>query len=128
MGRPNTTGLKWNEPGYQTAWDALNRDKRKKYYGRYYPKAQRKYQRRRYWLDKYVTARGCDDCGYNQSAVALDWDHRVREDKSFNIGNRVPGASLKKIFNEIRKCDLLCANCHRIKTYEENIERRISRQ
>lgn len=119
MGRKNTTGLNWQEKGYQTKWDRLNPEKRKEYYERSYPKQQKKYQRRRYWLDKYTTAKGCSRCGYNENAVALDWDHVDPSQKSFSVGSRVPGAKLTTLFSEIRKCIILCANCHRIKTHEE---------
>lgn len=75
-------------------------------------------KRRARWLNKYKVARGCDLCGYNKHPVALDWDHLVREDKEFMPSARFLLCSLKRIFKEIRKCRLLCSNCHRIETYE----------
>lgn len=59
---------------------------------------------------------GCMDCGYNDNPVALDFDHRNPDEKLFAIGagrNR----SLDTLFLEMAKCDVRCANCHRIKTY-----------
>ena len=58
---------------------------------------------------------GCMDCGFNGHPAALDFDHRVGTDKCKNIGGmlRYPWA---KILTEISKCDLVCANCHRIRT------------
>ena len=62
---------------------------------------------------------GCIDCGYNVNPAALEFDH-VKE-KSFNISD---GAfkSWYEVFEEIAKCELRCANCHRIKTVERYTE------
>jgi hypothetical protein len=69
-----------------------------------------------YWINKYKVARGCDLCGFNKHGVAMDWDHLDRTAKEFTPSSSRLGLSLKRIFNEIRKCRLLCANCHRIET------------
>jgi hypothetical protein len=47
----------------------------------------------------------------------LDFDHRPDEVKLFTIGENV-GVSLKRLWAEIGKCDVRCANCHRIITEE----------
>lgn len=78
-----------------------------------------RYLRRRRWLNTYKKLRGCDSCGYNEHAVALDFDHIEPIQKKFNISHRLCNATLKSLFREIRKCRLLCANCHRVKTLEE---------
>ena len=54
----------------------------------------------------------CMDCGNRYPAVCMDFDHR--EDKKFNIG----GSSVSKetLIKEIAKCDVVCANCHRLRT------------
>jgi len=59
----------------------------------------------------------CSDCGYlgKNYPQVLDFDHR--KDKKFNIGNCLSHTtSLKRVIEEIAKCDLVCANCHRIRT------------
>lgn len=58
-------------------------------------------------------ARGCADCGYAQHPAALDFDHL--SNKSFAIAQ---GRDRKwtLILEEIAKCDVVCANCHRIRT------------
>ena len=60
----------------------------------------------------------CADCGYKFHPVAMDFDHRVHTDKIKNIGTMmVKNWSLDRIKTEIEKCDIVCANCHRIRTY-----------
>lgn len=44
----------------------------------------------------------------------MDFDH-VRGEKAFSIAVRYVH-SLDKLFAEIEKCDIVCANCHRIRT------------
>ena len=57
----------------------------------------------------------CVDCYKQFPPVCMDFDH-VRGRKKFNI-SRVPMiGSLNKFLKEIVKCDLVCANCHRIRT------------
>lgn len=57
-------------------------------------------------------ARGCKDCGYCGHPDALEFDHL--RDKKFTIaeGRR----NVDKLLEEIEKCEVVCANCHRIRT------------
>lgn len=57
----------------------------------------------------------CADCGVRYPHFVMDFDHRPNEAKSFLLGN----ARCRKIADieaEIRKCDVVCANCHRFRT------------
>jgi hypothetical protein len=60
--------------------------------------------------------RGCADCGYNTHAAALHFDHLPGFDKLFGIGNS-GNRTWESILQEIDKCDVVCANCHAIRTY-----------
>lgn len=75
--------------------------------------------RRQYWINKYKCGKGCELCGYNAHGVALDFDHLDRAKKNFNPSSQSMTHNLKRLFDEIRKCRILCANCHRIHTFEE---------
>ena len=66
---------------------------------------------------------GCMDCGYNLSAVALDFDHRVGEVKLFTL-SMYNSKSWDNILREIAKCDVVCANCHRIRTNQRGQHRK----
>ncbi len=67
-------------------------------------------------IRQYKLERGCADCGYNAHAAALDFDH-VRGIKLFNL-NRVACRSWEAIWEEVEKCEVVCANCHRVRTQE----------
>lgn len=74
--------------------------------------------RRRHWINLYKIARGCDICGYNREAVALHFDHIDSSQKKRAVAHMISG-SLKNLIAEIRKCRMLCANCHYIETDKE---------
>ena len=51
-------------------------------------------------------------CGGNHPAC-LQFHHRDKSEKSFNVADRASRASSKeRLFDEIKKCDVLCVNCH----------------
>lgn len=58
----------------------------------------------------------CIDCGYNDHIVAFDFDHKDPSQKSFKISGTYiyRWSELQK---ELDKCELRCANCHRIRHY-----------
>jgi len=56
------------------------------------------------------------DCGKRWHFCAMDFDH-VRGKKLFEI-NDASCRALQKVKDEIAKCDVVCANCHRIRTYQ----------
>ena len=60
----------------------------------------------------------CADCGVQYPYCAMQFDH-VRGTKDFDV-SRGParGFSIKRIQAEIEKCDVVCANCHAIRTHE----------
>jgi hypothetical protein len=56
----------------------------------------------------------CEDCGKTFPPECMQFDH-VRGDKLFEIGRSVCIA-LHRVLTEVKKCDLVCANCHAIRT------------
>lgn len=55
---------------------------------------------------------GCSKCG-NKDIRVIQFHHRNPKEKIFNINAyEVPKHSWEEIIEEIKKCDLLCANCH----------------
>lgn len=54
----------------------------------------------------------CMICGYTKSSEALEFHHRSGK-KDFGISEKGMTRSWAKIQTELKKCILLCANCHR---------------
>ena len=66
-------------------------------------------------INAYKLERGCADCGYNAHPAALDFDHLPGAKKCFTIGSDAI-RNRERIWAEIAKCEVVCANCHRIRT------------
>jgi len=81
-----------------------------------YRRSRVAYYREFVWRHKRLC--GCAKCG-NKDPRVLDYDHIDGKDKIENI-SRMAGqtTSMKSLKVEIRKCQVMCANCHRIKTFE----------
>jgi hypothetical protein len=55
----------------------------------------------------------CMDCGKSFDPVCMDFDHRPGTQKSCDQMLHVP---LSKLKEEMAKCDVVCACCHRLRT------------
>lgn len=55
----------------------------------------------------------CSICGYNKCVEALEFHHRDNLEKKFSIANARFKKFNEKTKEELDKCDVLCANCHR---------------
>ena len=61
----------------------------------------------------------CTDCRQPFPYYILDFDHRPGVDKRFEIAKVKRGNyKWETILQEIAKCDLVCANCHRRRTWQ----------
>ena len=92
------------------------------YYKSHIPQVKERMQKRVELLqDKfftYLSKHPCVDCG-EDNIVVLDFDHQ--ENKIMEISKMVHRGFLwKKVLLEIKKCEIRCANCHRIKTMKLN--------
>jgi hypothetical protein len=94
---------------------------RKKYNGsrKNRTKKQRNDARRRAEGRAYVDSfkdKPCADCGRRFPSVAMDLDH-VRGSKNRNVASLVGSAyRLELIVAELKKCEVVCACCHRVRT------------
>ncbi|HEV2755722.1 MAG TPA: hypothetical protein VG318_08090 [Actinomycetota bacterium] len=84
---------------------------------RYIERSQRRKQE--LWAERtqllldYFVDHPCTDCG-ETDPVVLEFDHL--RDKRFNIGPKLATHAWEDILDEIAKCDVVCANCHRRRT------------
>jgi hypothetical protein len=65
------------------------------------------------FLIKFFETNPCADCG-EADPIVLEFDHL--RDKSFDIGPALSRRSWQSILAEMRKCEVVCANCHRRRT------------
>jgi hypothetical protein len=69
---------------------------------------------------EYLHDKACAICGVNDVRV-LEFDHIDPTKKSFGIAKALTYTfSWERILNEVSKCQILCANCHKIKTASES--------
>ena len=79
--------------------------------------------------DWYASVRNgpCVDCGNRFPPECMDFDHRPGEIKLFDLSHgmrRARGTALA----EIAKCDLVCSNCHRIRTAARKRQKLLPRE
>lgn len=62
----------------------------------------------------------CADCGGKFPSVCMDFDH-VRGEKKAGVSQMVAQSwSMEVLLEELAKCDLVCSNCHRIRTHKDD--------
>lgn len=101
-------------------WRERNKEKMRAYRRVWYKKnkehAKKKiYERRKEiqrWFRGYKATLHCIQCGEDHPAC-LVFHHRDLNEKDFSIAHMLTGYGKKRILEEIAKCDVLCANCHR---------------
>ena len=74
--------------------------------------------RKNHFINEYKLTHPCIKCG-EEDPMVLEFDHRDRGTKSFNIAHGAARKSLRLIEEEMAKCDVMCANCHRRKTAKQ---------
>ena len=90
----------------------------KEAYDRTYKKQLIRMERNMRFIKRVKTMFGCSVCGYNKSSVALHFDHVDTNTKCREI-SRMYSANVQTLKNEMRKCQILCANCHAERTQEQ---------
>ena len=86
----------------------------------YYSLKNKKYREQyRNWLNEIKLGLSCVECGESHVAT-LDFHHKAGSKKDFNIArSRSLGQDKTVTLNEIKKCVVLCANCHRKLHYKK---------
>ena len=98
--------------------------RRKHYYANKQPYLERS-QAKKLELARYISnlkaSTPCKDCGVSYPPFVMEFDHRGGETKLNNVSRLTHYGSRKKIDAEIAKCDIVCANCHRIRTHKRRL-------
>lgn len=58
----------------------------------------------------------CADCGGRFPPECMDFDHLPEFEKSAEIGDLLKNGRINDLKVELQKCEVVCANCHRIRT------------
>lgn len=66
---------------------------------------------------EYKESKGCFDCGGTFPHYVLEFDHKPEFEKSDVVYRVLVSEGVEKAWEEIAKCDVVCANCHKIRTY-----------
>jgi len=109
------------------AWRAANPEREKEIERRAYEKnkaaiLKRSAHYRRRQVAKLVAqfkeGRPCTDCRQVFPPCVMDFDHRPGVIKCFDLkGQNMSRYALARVMEEIAKCDLVCSNCHRLRTW-----------
>lgn len=71
----------------------------------------------------------CAGCGGTFEPYQMDFDHREPGEKSFNVtAGRAMLMPRDRLLEEIAKCDIVCANCHALRTYAYQSARAVTRR
>ena len=84
--------------------------------------SRKRWAERQQFIAEYKLEKGCMDCGYRLHPHALDFDHREGVDKCFEVSHY--SGRVQNLLPEIEKCDVVCANCHRIRTHNRRSKQR----
>jgi hypothetical protein len=99
---------------YHADWYVTNKEKQK-------ARIKDNKRKKTEWLESYKKTLKCAECSENRWFV-LEFHHTDPSQKEFPIAHmNAKGASIKRTLKEIAKCEVLCANCHRARHYNEKI-------
>jgi hypothetical protein len=70
------------------------------------------------WMDSLKEGKPCADCGQTYPAYVMEWDHLPGAAKTMVLSDaRRAAHSKERILAELQNCELVCANCHRERTF-----------
>ena len=72
------------------------------------------------WLRSLKVGRPCSDCGRTFDPQVMQWDHLPGSVKIGDISAAFWGRPDEEVRREIAKCELVCTNCHTIRTFRRN--------
>lgn len=86
---------------------------------------KQKYKEERRNFIQKIKNTPCMDCKRKFPPWVMDFDHRDKQTKVRNISDMVITytSNLERLQEEIKKCDLVCANCHRVRTHNRLLQK-----
>lgn len=85
----------------------------------YFDKKNRRIKEAIAFVNQIKEGKVCADCMTPYPPYVMDFDHREgkMKDRCISLMVRM-GVSHERMLEEIKKCDLVCANCHRERTHQ----------
>jgi hypothetical protein len=71
----------------------------------------------RRWAEDLKRDRPCVDCQRRFPPCCMDWHHKDPSTKVDTVGRITATGNKSRVLAEIIKCELVCSNCHRIRTF-----------
>jgi hypothetical protein len=96
-------GKKYYENNKRVVQDAVNALRRKN---------------RAKWLE-YKSTLVCSRCGASHPAI-IDFHHPTRDGSKKDVNRLVMDNCFAQAYEEVKRCEVLCANCHRIEHFNEH--------
>ena len=115
---PRRDKAKQNE--YQRQWYARNKEKAKA------AVRNNKAKYRQQWREYKATLK-CVNCGFDHPA-ALDFHHVIKSPDNQSVNELLRRDAFKAAYEEIKKCVVLCANCHRVHHHDEHLVKKQKRK
>lgn len=69
-------------------------------------------------LHLFKEKHGCADCRNHFPHYVLEFDHKPGFQKIDNVYRVLRTYGEEAAWREVKKCDVVCANCHKIRTYQ----------
>jgi hypothetical protein len=110
---------KGKRDGHTTVCKSCTNAYNKSHYQRRKPdylKKARAWEARQTELIRQAKEKPCADCGGAFPVFVMDFDHLPGAKKAFGLGN-AKDKGTTAILAEIAKCEVVCANCHRLRTW-----------
>ena len=68
-------------------------------------------------IQEYKQKQGCTDCKVEYPHYVLEFDHRPEFKKLGNVYRVFKKYGIEKAWQEVAKCDVVCSNCHKIRSF-----------
>jgi hypothetical protein len=120
LNKPLTDFHLHRRDGYQAWCKPCRREYAAAHYQKNKARRQAQNNRRqaefRAWYTSLKAGKRCADCGMEFHPAAMHWDHLPGQKKTAALGSLARHGSRRLVLDEIAKCELVCANCHAIRT------------
>lgn len=78
------------------------------------------------FVESFLRSNPCIDCG-EKDVLVLEFDHKDKHKKEFSISDLIKkSVPHERLAEEMSKCEVRCANCHRKKTQKEGSSWRLN--